>query len=56
MTGFALTKSGDEREGARLMGLAHWVPWAATRSRSRFSDELSRRGFDADSRREMDLT
>jgi len=55
MTGFARTKLGDEREGARLMGLAHWVPLGSDAARSRFSDELSRRGFDADSRREMEL-
>lgn len=53
--GFALTKLGDEREGKRLMDLAHWVPLGSDAVRTRFADELSRRGFDADSRREMDL-
>jgi tetratricopeptide (TPR) repeat protein len=55
MHGFALTKLGDEREGKRLMELAHWVPLGSDSTRTRFADDLSGRGFDTDSRREMDL-
>lgn len=54
--GNALARAGDEKEGTRLMGLAHWVPLGAEPARTRFSEELTRRGFDADSRKEMELT
>jgi tetratricopeptide (TPR) repeat protein len=37
------------------MGIAHWMPLGNEVLRTKFSEELSKRGFDADSRREMDL-
>jgi Tfp pilus assembly protein PilF len=55
LQGSALTKAGDEKEGERLKGLAHWVALGNEEARSRFSDELAQRGFDADSKREVDL-
>jgi tetratricopeptide (TPR) repeat protein len=53
--GHALKLAGDEVEGKRLMELAHWVPLGNESTRAKFSENLSARGFDADSRREMDL-
>jgi tetratricopeptide (TPR) repeat protein len=55
MHGYALGEAGNKAEGSRLMELAHWVTLGDEAARSRFSDDLSRRTFDADSRREMDL-
>jgi tetratricopeptide (TPR) repeat protein len=53
--GYALGRAGNQAEGTRLMELAHWVPLGDEGSRSRFSDDLARRTFDADSRHEMEL-
>ncbi|MBO0699665.1 MAG: hypothetical protein J2P46_14815 [Zavarzinella sp.] len=53
--GHALKLSGNAPEGERLMGLAHWIPLGSEVLRTRFSEDLTKRGFDADSRKEMDL-
>jgi tetratricopeptide (TPR) repeat protein len=53
--GHARKQAGDAAEGERLMGLAHWVPLGNEVTRTKFSEDLSKRGFDADSRKEMDL-
>jgi tetratricopeptide (TPR) repeat protein len=55
LCGNALKLGGDEKEGTRLMALAHWVPLGNEVHRARFSEDLGKRGFDADSRKEMDL-
>jgi tetratricopeptide (TPR) repeat protein len=55
LCGNSLKLSGDEKEGARLMDLAHWVPLGNEVMRARFGEELGKRGFDADSRKEMEL-
>jgi tetratricopeptide (TPR) repeat protein len=55
MTGQALKLAGDEKEGARLMALAHWVPLGNEVMRAKFSEDLFKRGLDADSRQEMEL-
>jgi len=53
--GHALKLAGDAAAGDRLMGLAHWIPLGNEKLRTKFSEDLSKRGFDADSRKEMDL-
>jgi tetratricopeptide (TPR) repeat protein len=53
--GHARKLAGDAAEGDRLMGLAHWVPLGNEVVRTKFSEDLSKRGFDADSRKEMEL-
>jgi tetratricopeptide (TPR) repeat protein len=53
--GHALKLAGDEVVGKRLMELAHWIPLGNESVRAKFADDLSARGFDADSRREMEL-
>jgi hypothetical protein len=55
MHGYAVGQAGNQVEGTRLMGLAHWISLGDEGSRTRFSEDLSRRGFDADSRHEMEL-
>jgi tetratricopeptide (TPR) repeat protein len=55
LCGNALKLAGDEKEATRLMALAHWVPLGNEIQRARFSEDLGKRGFDADSRKEMDL-
>jgi tetratricopeptide (TPR) repeat protein len=55
LQGHALKLAGNAAEGERLMGIAHWMPLGNESLRTKFSEELSKRGFDADSRREMDL-
>jgi tetratricopeptide (TPR) repeat protein len=53
--GWALKQAGDEKEGGRLMDLAHWIPLGNERDRGEFAKELDRRGFADDARRERDL-
>jgi tetratricopeptide (TPR) repeat protein len=55
LCGNARKQAGDEKEGTRLMELAHWVPLGNEVQRSKFSEDLGKRGFDADSRKEMEL-
>ena len=55
LQGHALKLAGNAAEGERLMGIAHWMPLGNEVLRTKFSEELSKRGFDSDSRREMDL-
>lgn len=55
LNGHALKLAGEAKEGERRMGLAHWMPLGNEGGRVKFSDELNQRGFNADSRREMDL-
>jgi tetratricopeptide (TPR) repeat protein len=55
MHGHALKLAGDDKEGTRLMELAHWVPLGNEVMRTKFSEDLFKRGFDVDSRKEMDL-
>jgi tetratricopeptide (TPR) repeat protein len=55
MNGHALKLAGDDKEGTRLMTLSHWVPLGNEVMRTKFSEDLFKRGFDADSRKEMDL-
>lgn len=53
--GHALKLAGDEVESKRFMELAHWIPLGNESVRAKFVENLSARGFDADSRREMEL-
>src|SRR5262249_18712645 len=53
--GHALAQAGDAKEGARLMGLAHWIPLGNEALRTKFSEDLTRRGFAEDSRKEMEI-
>jgi tetratricopeptide (TPR) repeat protein len=55
LCGNATKLAGDQKEGARLMELAHWVPLGNEVQRVKFSEDLGKRGFDADSRKEMEL-
>jgi tetratricopeptide (TPR) repeat protein len=55
LCGNALKKAGDEKEGTRLMELAPWVSLGNEVQRAKFSEDLGKRGFDADSRKEMEL-
>src|SRR5262249_46204765 len=53
--GHALAQAGDAKEGTRLMGLAHWIPLGNEALRTKFSEELTKRGFPEDSRKEMEI-
>ena len=44
LSGKALAKAGDAKEGARRMELSHWVALGQERIRGKFLDELVRRG------------
>jgi tetratricopeptide (TPR) repeat protein len=55
LSGHALAQAGDAKEGARLLGLAHWIPLGNEGLRTKFSEDLTRRGFPEDSRKEMEL-
>jgi tetratricopeptide (TPR) repeat protein len=55
LRGHALAQAGDAKEGARLMGLAHWIPLGNEGLRTKFSEDLTKRGFAEDSRKEMEL-
>ena len=55
LLGHALKLAGDDKEGTRLMDLAHWVPLGNEDLRAKFSEDLAKRGFDTDGRKEMDL-
>ncbi len=53
--GHALKLAGNDKEGKRLIDISHWIALGNDATRSNFGDELSKRGFDADSRREMEI-
>lgn len=53
--GHALKQTGNGKEGARLTDLAHWVPLGNEVLRAKFGEDLAKRGFDADGRKEMEL-
>lgn len=53
--GHALKQAGNDKEGSRLTDLAHWVPLGNEVLRARFGEDLAKRGFDADGRKEMEL-
>jgi tetratricopeptide (TPR) repeat protein len=55
LQGWTLARGGDEREGGRLMDLAHWVPLGDELARQEFATELHKRGRDDDARRERRL-
>jgi tetratricopeptide (TPR) repeat protein len=55
LCGNSLKLTGDEKEGTRLMELAHWVPLGNEFQRAKFSEDLGKRAFDVDSRKEMEL-
>ncbi len=55
LRGWALKQSGDAKEGARLMDLAHWIPLGSEQDRGEFAKQLDRRGFPDDAKRERDL-
>jgi tetratricopeptide (TPR) repeat protein len=55
LSGQALAKGGDAKEGARRVELAHWVSLGNEKVRGRFLDELVRRGEAAALRREIPL-
>jgi tetratricopeptide (TPR) repeat protein len=55
LSGRALARAGDEKEGRRRVELAHWVALGNTRLRGRFLEELISRGAVADARRERNL-
>lgn len=55
LSGKALSKAGDIKEGRRRMELAHWVSLGQERIRGRFLDELVRRGEATAAQRETAL-
>lgn len=55
LSGRALVRAGDAKEGARRTELAHWVGLGNEKVRGRFLDELVRRGEAAAIRREVAL-
>ncbi len=55
LSGRALVKAGDGKEGRRRIELAHWVALGNARLRGRFLEELVSRGAAAEARRERDL-
>jgi hypothetical protein len=55
LSGQALIKAGDAKEGARRMDLSHWVSLGQERIRGKFLDELVRRGEAAAAKREVEL-
>lgn len=55
LSGKALVKVGDVKEGERRLDLAHWVSLGQERVRGRFIDELVRRAEGRAARRECDL-
>jgi tetratricopeptide (TPR) repeat protein len=55
LRGWAVAQGGNAKEGRRLMDLAHWLPLGDEYLRYEFIRELSRRGQDADARRETEL-
>lgn len=55
LEGHALALAGDEAEGKRRMELSHWIALGDESTRYEFSEALSKRGFEQDSRREADL-
>jgi tetratricopeptide (TPR) repeat protein len=55
LQGWALARGGDDREGARLTDLAHWIPLGEEAVRHRFAADLKQRGQDEAARREWQL-
>lgn len=55
LSGKALVKAGDAKEGNRRIELAHWVALGQERVRGKFLDELNRRGEGTAAKREIDL-
>ncbi|HET6574714.1 MAG TPA: hypothetical protein VFG68_13995 [Fimbriiglobus sp.] len=55
LSGRALQRAGDEKEGRRRTELAHWVALGNARLRGRFLEELIRRGQASDAGRERSL-
>lgn len=53
MEGVARKQAGAVKDGEWLMDLARWMPLGSERQRSKFSDDLVKRGFVAESQREM---
>ena len=55
LSGKALAKAGDAKEGDRRVELAHWVALGNERARGKFLEELIRRGERRAAKRETDL-
>ncbi len=55
LSGKALEKSGNHKEGSRRMELAHWVALGNERIRGRFLEDLTHRGEGKAAKRETDL-
>jgi len=55
LSGKALVKAGDAKEGNRRIELSHWVSLGQERIRGRFLDELVRRGEGIAAKRETEL-
>lgn len=55
LSGKALAKAGDPKEGERRTELAHWVGLGQERTRGRFLDDLVRRGEGKAATRETEL-
>ena len=55
LSGRALVKAGNEKEGWRRMDLSHWVSLGSERIRGKFLEELIRRGEAKAAKRETEL-
>ncbi len=55
LSGKALVKAGEVKEGERRIELSHWVSLGQERLRGRFLDELIRRGEGKTAKRETEL-
>src|SRR5262249_26125794 len=55
LQGWALIKAGKSDEGKKLIEISHWTPLGNSDKRLLFEQELKRRGFHNDARRELEL-
>lgn len=55
LRGWALVQGGLEKEGRKLLDLAHWLPLGSEGQRFVFVEALARRGHSEAARRERDL-
>jgi tetratricopeptide (TPR) repeat protein len=55
LSGWALIKAGQAEKGGKQIELSHWIPLGSAERRMDFAQELARRGFADDARREREL-
>lgn len=55
LRGWALTQAGEEKEGRKLMELAHWLPLADEAARYNLAEALAKHGLSEAARQERQL-